>query len=192
MKKFLGSPMGAVLGIGAFISLFTAIPLLFMGQWSIVIGGLALALIVPWCSLLAFLPAYGLRAAAKKLAEKRQKTIVYALLWCASVYQNALILLYSFIVFNIANNQLHPVLSLYFGFAVVMGPLAYMAMKEDKISGFQNGSFVALWDAGISYIILFGAWTFFGYIPNLIIGLIIIAPIVLATYLIRVVALRHV
>jgi len=129
------------------------------GLW--IVGGLALACVMPWVFTIAHLPALGLHIIAHTFAQRGSKASVPLSVFLDSLYNYALMAVWSFLVFHYfvhAAAQESAVPFLLFGYSIMMAPLSYMAMREppDNI-----GTHMTVFFAQLCFLVLVLAF-FFG------------------------------
>ena len=143
----------SVIGILNFSSgIIAAIWLIAIGGWQFVLFGFILGIAMPWVYSIAAIPSMLVVPLILKFAEKGSNFLVSVFGFIASLYNNFLLALWVSFVFGIMIQvDYNPVAMWFWGFATIMGPISYMASKEDRDS---LGTVLGAMFCQVGYILL--------------------------------------
>jgi len=122
------------------------------GFWLVVLG-LIISFVMPWGYTIATLPTLLLAVPITKLADGGHRILVSILAFILSGYNNFILAVWVSIVFvSLMSISGHSPIALWlFGYAVVMGPIGYMASHEDPDS---MGTSLGMIFVQISYFVM--------------------------------------
>lgn len=151
----------SVIGILNFSSgIIAAIWLIAIGGWQFILFGFGIGIIMPWVYSLASIPAMLVVPLILKFAEKGNNLLVSVFGFIASLYNNFLLALWVSFVFGLMIQvDYSPIAMWFWGFATVMGPISYMASKEDRDS---LGTVLGAMFCQVGYILLTFSYYFLG------------------------------
>lgn len=151
----------SVIGILNFSSgIIAAIWLIAVGGWQFVLFGFILGIAMPWVYSIASIPSMLVVPLILKFAEKGNNFLVSVFGFIASLYNNFLLALWVSFVFGLMIQvDYNPIAMWFWGFATIMGPISYMASKEDRDS---LGTVLGAFFCQVGYILLTVSYYFFG------------------------------
>lgn len=158
MKAFLGliqallMPLLILNMLGGVVS---AIWLLILGEWRLVVWGLAVMLLGKFCLMIALLPSVLLGAPALYLANKEKWTVANILMLPSILYTNAVMtawcgIVFYFYTFGPPLSDLIP--RMIWSYGIATGTLSYLAMKGPSDENAPSGPTIAVLFAQIGYV----------------------------------------
>ncbi len=171
--------------INAFSGIVGGIWLAIIGQWGTILAGFGYSFIMPFIYGLVILPNMGLLLLLSKAVEKRNKFFTGLLGLVSGLYTYGVLGFWVMLVFS--NFVLKAELKDFFplllwGYSTAMAPLSYMASKE----GDDNSSGFALLFAQVMYLVMTLIW-FFGITGGVALFILAAPTITAASFLVTIV-----
>lgn len=134
--------------------------LLILGEWQLVLFGFILGFIMPWVYSIASIPQFLILPLLVKFGEKGHKFLFSLFGFILSLYNNFLLGAWVTTIFGIMIQfHINPIPTWLWGYATIMGPIGYMASKEDRDS---TGTLLGALFCQVSYIILTFCYYYLG------------------------------
>ena len=158
MKAFLASikalliPLMILNSLGGIVS---AVWLLLLGEWRLIVAGLLVSLAGNFCLRIAFLPSVLIGAPALYLASKEKWTISNILMLPSILYINAVMTAWCGIVFyfyTLDSTLPDFVPRMIWTYGIATGTLSYLAMKGPSDENAPTGLAIAVLFAQIGYV----------------------------------------
>jgi hypothetical protein len=158
MKAFLAliktllTPLMILNSLGGIVS---AVWLLILGEWRLILGGLLVMFAGNFCLTIAFLPSVLLGAPALYLASKEKWTISNVLMLPSILYINAVIAAWCGIVFffyTLGSTLPNLIPRMIWSYGIATGTLSYLAMKGPSDENAPTGPTIAVLFAEIGYV----------------------------------------
>lgn len=138
--------------LNIFSGIVAVIWLIIVREWGLLVFGVITGFVMPWGYSIALLPTFPLLGLLTRFVERGNKKLTILLGFVMSFYTNIVNVLWVYYVFNeVTSNSNHLVAKMLWGYSITMGPLGYMASKEDPDN---SGTFLGLLIAQISYFLL--------------------------------------
>lgn len=145
--------MGIVFVAAPVCGLAASIWLAIEGEWRMILGGFALAFIMPWAYIVLSLPSMaGLGIMVELGDQGRDKTAV-TIGFVTTLYDSAIVIAWALFVFCVFSTRARPDVTLpaiALGYATAMAPLAYMGSKEKEG---EIGSVLGCMASELAYIV---------------------------------------
>lgn len=157
--NFIGaSLLGILILINGFSGIIAGVWLLILGGWSELLTGFLYSLVMPFGYSLLALPSLLLMPLILRFSESGNKIMIAILGFLNVAYSNLIILFWTFFIFSIFvinAGDVPAIPAVLWAYAVVMGPLGYMAKKE----GDDNiGTTLGLFLAQLCFVALLVLW----------------------------------
>lgn len=168
MNNFLSKSWGVLattlLSLIIIVNIFSGIGagiwLVALGKWREIIFGFIIAFIMPYAYTIIALPSMGFAYLLTLLVEKKRKFLTLIIGLISIVYQDGIILIWTFFIFNHFSENISGVIAvplILWGYSTVTAPLAYMAKNELPDS---LGTSLGIFLAQAAYLILTTLWIF--------------------------------
>jgi len=157
-SAFLSIIVMPLIILNIFSGIVGGIWLAIIGQWKLIIAGLLLSIVMPYIYAIVSLPGIGLSVVAVSAGEKGSKLGVLILSFLSSIYDYALLSVWSlfvllFFIQRMESGSFIPYLL--WAYSTVMAPLGFMASKEPPDS---TGTSLGLFFVEICFIVLAILW----------------------------------
>ncbi|SRR3989339_465033 len=166
MNNFLSKSWGLlaatllslIIMVNFFSGIGSGIWLIALGKWREIIFGFVIAFIMPYAYTIVALPSMGFAYLLTLLVEKKRKFLTLTIGLISIIYQDGIILIWTFFIFNHFSENISGVIAIpliLWGYSTVTAPLAYMAKNEPPES---LGTSLGIFLAQAAYLILTILW----------------------------------